>query len=77
MFVAEFEECFNLRNGIPNDLPIVFNITKVNHHLNVLVYDNGKYDYYELNARGEGCFAAVRRENNPTRTFEEQTDCDR
>lgn len=76
MYVAEFEECLNLRNAIPNDVPIKFNVTKVNNHINILVYDDGKYDYYEHNVRGEACYTAVRKAAmNPTRTFEEQMKC--
>lgn len=76
VYVAEFQECLNLKNAIPIDIPIKFNVTKVNNHINILVYDDGKYDYYEHNVRGEACFHAVRKATNPTRTFEEQMECD-
>ncbi len=77
VFIAEFEECLNLQNALPNDLPIVFNVTRVNSHINILVYDSGKFDYYELNGRGEGCNTAVRMDTDPTRTAVEQMNCDR
>ncbi|XP_037041067.1 uncharacterized protein LOC119077848 isoform X2 [Bradysia coprophila] len=76
VYVTEFEECLNLRHAIPSDLPLKFNVTKANNHINILVYDDGKYDYYEHNVRGEACYTAVRKAMNPTRTFEEQMKCD-
>lgn len=76
VYVAEFDECLNLKNSIPSGIPIKFTVTRVNNHINILVYDDGKYDYYEHNVRGEACYTAVRKTMNPTRTVEEQRECD-
>lgn len=76
VYETEFEECLNLRNAIPSDIPIKFNVTKVNHHMNILVYDDGKYDYYEHNVRGDSCYTSVRKLYNPTRTLDQQMECD-
>lgn len=74
--MAELEECLNLKNSIPNHFAIKFNVSKVSNHINILVYDDGKFDYFELNPNGKGCFTAVRMDDNPTRKLEEQMECD-
>ncbi|KAG4070154.1 hypothetical protein HA402_013397 [Bradysia odoriphaga] len=79
VYDSDFEECLNLRYAIPSDLPVKFNVSTVNHlhkHIDILVYDDGKYDYYELDMRGKAYYTDIRRDMNPTRTFEEHLTCD-
>ncbi|XP_037041567.1 uncharacterized protein LOC119078212 [Bradysia coprophila] len=76
---SDFEECLNLRYAIPSDLPVKFNVSVVNHlnkHFDISVYDDGKYDYYELDRRGKAYYTDIRRDMNPIRSFEEHLRCD-
>ncbi|XP_037048412.1 uncharacterized protein LOC119082850 [Bradysia coprophila] len=76
---SDFDECLNLRYAIPSDLPVKFNVSVVknlNKHIDISVYDDGKYDYYELDMRGKAYYTDVRSDMNPSRTFEEHLKCD-
>ncbi|XP_037048410.1 uncharacterized protein LOC119082848 [Bradysia coprophila] len=79
VYDSDFDECLNLRYAIPSDLPVKFNVSVVknlNKHIDISVYDDGKYDYYELDRKGKAYYIDIRRDMNPIRSFEEHLRCD-
>ncbi len=76
-FLIQFDECFNKKDLIPNDLPITFEFTKRNSHIELLVHYESVYDYFEISWEEKYCYRALGVHEKPNRTLAEQmSDCD-
>lgn len=63
-------ECLDRRNEIPKNLPISFDITTRNHHIEIVAYHQNKYDLYKINWEGVYCYREIGEQQRPNGTVE-------
>lgn len=69
-YLLQIDECVDKKNKIPKNLPISVDITKRNHHIEIVAYHQNKYDFYKINWEGVYCFRAIGEHQMPNSSME-------
>lgn len=62
---------------MPTNISAIFDIKIRKNHLELVVHNDDKFDYYEMNWKGYCCYKATGLNEKPLRTEDEQEDCDK
>lgn len=77
-FLFQINECLDKRNNIPKNLPISFDITKQNRHIEIVAHYENKFDFFKINWDGVYCYRELGEHDKLNGTVEEDNkQCDK
>lgn len=77
IYASQLSKCLKSIEFIPTNISSVFEITIERNHIELVVHNHGKFDYYEMNWKGFCCYKATGLKEIPLRTEKEQEECDK
>lgn len=77
VYVSQLNKCYNNIELIPTNISAIFDMKVEKNHLELVVHNDNKFDYYEMNWKGYCCYKNIGLNAIPVRTEEEQEDCDK
>lgn len=77
IYTTQLKKCLKNIELVPKNISAVFDIKVRKNHLELVVHNDGEFDYYEMNWKGYCCYKATGLNEIPLRTDEEQEDCDK
>lgn len=77
VYISQLTKCLKSIESIPSNISSVFDIKNRNNHIELVVHNDDKFDYYEMNWKGYCCYKMVGLWEIPLRTEREQEECDR
>lgn len=77
IYNSQLKKCLKNVESIPANISAVFDMKIERNHIELVVHNDDKFDYYEMNWKGFCCFKATGLNEIPIRTEEEQEECDK
>lgn len=77
IYVSQLTKCLKSIESIPRNISCKFDITIQNNHIELVVNNNGKFDYYKMNWKGFCCYKSTGLDEIPQRTETKEEECDK
>lgn len=77
IYNSQLKKCLKHVESIPANISAVFDMKIERNHIELVVHNDDKFDYYEMNWKGFCCFKDTGLNEIPIRTEEEQEECDK
>lgn len=77
IYHSQLKKCLKTVEFIHTNISAVFEVKIEKNHIELVVHNGDKFDYYEMNWKGFCCYRATGLNEIPIRTEDEQEDCDK
>lgn len=77
IYSSRIKKCFEDKDLIPLNISANFDFKIVKNHIELVVNNDGAFDYYEMNWKDYCCYKATDLNEKPIRTESDQEDCDK
>lgn len=69
--MSEINKCLDIEKSFPKNLPISFDMTKQNGHIDILVKNQNQFDHYKVNWKGLSCHRELGADQKPNKTVDD------